>query len=285
MPRAFGIIFEMRQTTWPAVGAIVALALGACTPSAPIATDSPGPATPRAATTAAGSPAHTATVTPSPTPQPTPTPAIPPSVVCEWTEVAGVDDGDTFRITTAGGENDRVRLIGIDAPEGGKALSVEATAALTAALGARVCLETDTTNRDRFGRLLRYAWTADGSLVNEALLAAGLARVTTFPPDTRYLDSRYQPAEDRAKGAGLGLWGLATPAAPPRSSPATTEPAATTAPAEGECDPAYPDVCIPPVSSAGDLDCADVPFRRFRVLPPDPHRFDGDKNGIGCEGS
>jgi hypothetical protein len=32
-----------------------------------------------------------------------------------------------------------------------------------------------------------------------------------------------------------------------------------------------------------DLDCADIPHRRFRVLPPDPHGFDGDKDGIGCE--
>ncbi len=49
------------------------------------------------------------------------------------------------------------------------------------------------------------------------------------------------------------------------------------------CDPAYPDVCIPPYSW-GDLDCADVEERMFRVLPPDPHRFDGqDGNGWGCE--
>lgn len=47
------------------------------------------------------------------------------------------------------------------------------------------------------------------------------------------------------------------------------------------CDPAYPDFCIP--SPPPDLDCKDVPYKNFRVLPPDPHRFDGDKDGIGCE--
>jgi len=41
------------------------------------------------------------------------------------------------------------------------------------------------------------------------------------------------------------------------------------------------DVCIP--SSTPDLDCKDVDFKNFRVLPLDPHRFDVDKNGIGCE--
>lgn len=50
---------------------------------------------------------------------------------------------------------------------------------------------------------------------------------------------------------------------------------------EPKCDPSYPTVCIPPPPP--DLDCKDIPFRRFKVLPPDPHRFDGDHDGIGCE--
>jgi hypothetical protein len=47
------------------------------------------------------------------------------------------------------------------------------------------------------------------------------------------------------------------------------------------CNPAYPTVCIAPPPP--DLDCPQVPFRNFRVLAPDPHRFDGDHDGIGCE--
>ncbi len=47
------------------------------------------------------------------------------------------------------------------------------------------------------------------------------------------------------------------------------------------CDPSYPDVCIPPPPP--DLDCADLAYDHFRVLPPDPHFFDGDHDGIGCE--
>lgn len=54
-----------------------------------------------------------------------------------------------------------------------------------------------------------------------------------------------------------------------------------TAAKSGKCSPAYPDVCIAPAPP--DLDCKHIPHRRFRVLPPDPHRFDGDKDGIGCE--
>jgi uncharacterized protein YraI len=48
-----------------------------------------------------------------------------------------------------------------------------------------------------------------------------------------------------------------------------------------ECDPSYPDLCIPPGSA--DLDCLEVGSTNFRVLPPDPHGFDGDGNGVGCE--
>ncbi len=49
----------------------------------------------------------------------------------------------------------------------------------------------------------------------------------------------------------------------------------------GRCHPSYPTVCIqgPPP----DLDCRQVPYRRFKVLPPDPHGFDRDTDGIGCE--
>lgn len=51
--------------------------------------------------------------------------------------------------------------------------------------------------------------------------------------------------------------------------------------AGGSCDLAYPTVCIPPPPP--DLDCGDIPYRNFEVLPPDPHHFDGDGDGIGCE--
>jgi hypothetical protein len=50
----------------------------------------------------------------------------------------------------------------------------------------------------------------------------------------------------------------------------------------GNCDSSYPDVCIPPYPP--DLDCGDVPFDNFAVRGPDPHGFDGDNDGIGCEG-
>ena len=53
-------------------------------------------------------------------------------------------------------------------------------------------------------------------------------------------------------------------------------------PPSGNCDPSYPTLCLPP--NLPDLDCVDMlPYTDFPVLPPDPHRFDGDHDGIGCE--
>jgi hypothetical protein len=49
------------------------------------------------------------------------------------------------------------------------------------------------------------------------------------------------------------------------------------------CSPSYPDLCIPPPPP--DLDCKDVRGGRrpFQVLPPNPHHFDRDRDGWGCE--
>ena len=55
----------------------------------------------------------------------------------------------------------------------------------------------------------------------------------------------------------------------------------------GNCDPHYPTSCIPPAPP--DYDCADLSFRGFQVLhdptprTPDPHSFDNNFDGIGCQ--
>jgi hypothetical protein len=86
--------------------------------------------------------------------------------------------------------------------------------------------------------------------------------------DCRSTTMPYLPAGSAGEidGAGPTTWPSGEPAAPAGSA---------------GCDPAYPTVCIPP--SPPDLDCTDVPYRNFEVLPPDPHHFDGDRDGIGCE--
>jgi hypothetical protein len=61
---------------------------------------------------------------------------------------------------------------------------------------------------------------------------------------------------------------LAAPRALPPSAPA--------------CDASYPDYCIPPPPP--DLNCPQIHGRKpFRVRQPDPHQFDRDHDGWGCE--
>jgi hypothetical protein len=48
-----------------------------------------------------------------------------------------------------------------------------------------------------------------------------------------------------------------------------------------KCYAAYPTVCIPPPPP--DLDRSQILYRDFKVLALDPHGFDGDHDGIGCE--
>jgi hypothetical protein len=49
----------------------------------------------------------------------------------------------------------------------------------------------------------------------------------------------------------------------------------------GNCHSSYPDFCIPPPPP--DLDCAQVNGTIFTVVGSDPHGFDGDNDGVGCE--
>lgn len=63
---------------------------------------------------------------------------------------------------------------------------------------------------------------------------------------------------------------------------ATATPLPTATPTQAaQCDPSYPDVCIP--SPPPDLDCKHIGYRNFRVVGSDPHRFDGNHDGRGCE--
>jgi endonuclease YncB( thermonuclease family) len=71
------------------------------------------------------------------------------------TTVSRVIDGDTIEIYTG----ERVRFIGVDAPEVGEAGADEATAFVRErVLNQTIWLETDGNDTDRFGRLRRYIW-------------------------------------------------------------------------------------------------------------------------------
>ena len=76
-----------------------------------------------------------------------------------------------------------------------------------------------------------------------------------------------------------------TTSTPSRTPTRTATPtkAATATPTRNpnQCAVEYPTVCIPPPPP--DLNCPDITYRNFTVLPPDRHHFDSDHDGIGCE--
>lgn len=218
-----------------------------------------------------------ATSLPTPALTARPSASIAPSGPVQQADVVSVTDGDTIEVRLDGGRRETVRYIGIDTPEprangGPEPFAAEATRANERLVsGQTIYLESDSSNTDRFGRLLRYAWlqTADGGwlMVNLQLVREGLAEARTYEPDTQW-QAILDAAERQAQADGLGIWGASAQPTPVGI-------------VGGGCDPAYPDVCIAPPPP--DLDCPQIPQRRFRVLPPDPHGFDLDFDGIGCE--
>ena len=120
--------------------------------------------------------------------------------------VTRVVDGDTLR-ARVDGSIERVRLIGIDAPERGECFYVRATELLQSLTqGIAVKIEGDSTQRprDRYGRLLAYVGLPDAADAGEVLLQRGAAVVfETRPPFARreaYVDAQ---AEAARRGAGL----------------------------------------------------------------------------------
>jgi micrococcal nuclease len=124
--------------------------------------------------------------------------------------VVRVIDGDTIEVEVWG-VKERVRYIGIDTPETvhpskpvecfGKEASVQNKMLVE---GKEVYMERDVTDRDKYGRLLRYVYVGD-VLVNEALVRGGYASVYTYPPDVKY-DGRFRDAERSAREESRGLW-------------------------------------------------------------------------------
>ena len=147
-------------------------------------------------------------LTDAPADAPTATPAGTATV--EW-----VIDGDTVDLIVAG-EQERVRLIGVDTPESVsrdtpiQCFGAEASMALKGLLpvGSEVRIERDVEPRDRFGRLLLYIYRVEDNLfVNEWLVGNGFADTLFFEPNTSYRSS-FTELRNAARSAPLGLWAV-----------------------------------------------------------------------------
>jgi micrococcal nuclease len=126
----------------------------------------------------------------------------------EWAAVRRVADGDTVELT----DGRLVRYLGIDAPEIDHAAGTaqpfgfEARARNREWVGAgRVRLEADVERFDAYGRTLAYLFLPDGSLVNEKLLAEGLAFCLTRAPNVKHA-GRLLRAQRAAMEARRGIW-------------------------------------------------------------------------------
>lgn len=133
-------------------------------------------------------------------------------------KVARVIDGDTIELENG----ERVRYIGIDTPETvdprkpvqcfGKEASAKNKELVE---GKTVRLQKDTTDRDKYNRLLRYVWVGD-KFINLELVRQGFAYSYSYPPDIKYQD-QFLEAQREAEKNKNGLW-AACPVNPEKSS-------------------------------------------------------------------
>jgi endonuclease YncB( thermonuclease family) len=126
--------------------------------------------------------------------------------------VVDVYDGESILVQSDNGTQYTVRYLGVDTPQwndpdrGIECWGPEATQLnRQLVLGARVYLERDTSDVDRYGRLLRYVWL-DDRLVEALLLAEGYARAYSYGPDQRRR-TQLEGFEAPAYEARLGMWG------------------------------------------------------------------------------
>ncbi|MFA5997543.1 MAG: thermonuclease family protein [Candidatus Paceibacterota bacterium] len=127
--------------------------------------------------------------------------------------VTRVVDGDTI-IALINGVSERVRLIGVDTPETVdprklvQCFSKEAsafTATLLQDKTVRLEFDPSQSNRDKYGRLLRYVFLTDGTLMDKLLITEGYGYEYTYDTPYKY-QSEFKQAQASAKELKKGLW-------------------------------------------------------------------------------
>ena len=119
--------------------------------------------------------------------------------------VIQVIDGDTIEVFL-NEKAYRLRYIGIDTSEIGMPGSEEAIEANRDLVEGQILeLEKDISDTDQHGRLLRYVYLSDGTMVNAELVALGNAVAVAYPPDIKYQEL-FEAKQLEAQENGLGLW-------------------------------------------------------------------------------
>ena len=144
--------------------------------------------------------------------------------------VVKIVSGDTIHVFV-NGEIDRVRYIGVTAPDPGDGTpqsgepegyqALQFNRGLTNARNVR--LELDVQERDPEGRLLAYVWLGD-VMANAEMIAHGYGQVVTGGPNVRHLEILLR-RQEQARAAKLGIWKTAGP--PPPAARGAPAPAKT----------------------------------------------------------
>lgn len=134
------------------------------------------------------------------------------SVPAGYYTVLNVEDGDTITVDM-NGKPERIRFVGVDTPEihdprkpvqcFGQAAK-EYTKRLIDNENVRLEADPLSTNRDRYSRLLRYAYLPDGRLVQAEVIKSGYGfAMTSFPflKSAEFLNYQKQAMEGKR-----GLW-------------------------------------------------------------------------------
>jgi micrococcal nuclease len=211
--------------------------------------------------------------------------------------VTEVVDGDTINISPAINGNDEVRLISMDTPETKdpseeiEPYGPEASAyAVSKLSGVDIEVEFDQERTDQYGRLLAYVYPAGGSMFNLDLVEKGYAQAYPYPPNTKYED-RFAAAQDEARDAGLGIWGLSENQQCKLADRGNG--IGEGSPGCGKDKEPTPNSEPAPSDSGSDLyDCSDFVTQEeaqavFNQDPSDPYGLDEDDpspdDGIACE--
>lgn len=199
--------------------------------------------------------------------------------------VTNVVDGDTIDVSYKDKE-ERVRLILVDTPEtkhpnkGVQPYGPEATEYTTDTLdGEKVRLEVGEEKRDQYDRLLAYVYI-DGENFNKKLLRGGYARLSVYPPNTKYKSS-FEEAQSKAQAENLRIWsedGYVTDEGFQTSNSSSDS--------ESDSDSSSSS------SASADMDCSDFSSQsdveefwddNDYSANNDPHNLDGESDGDPCE--
>ena len=132
----------------------------------------------------------------------------------ETFRVIKVIDGDTIQVLV-GGKKETVRLIGIDTPDTVdpkmevECFGKEASDKMKSLLNDKsVVLKNDpnVSERDKYGRLLRYIFLKDDTNVNKLMIQEGYAHEYTYESNPYKYQSEFRLAEKKAQDQKKGLW-------------------------------------------------------------------------------